>query len=191
MMQSDNTLEIVSRWDNASARLLYDQYYRSLVIFSRRLVDDEETAADIVQDVFLAMWKKQQQFVSISQFKVYLYNAVRNHSINYLRGRRIKEVNLDDPDVSQGVFKMLDETEEDFFSEEVYRQIMLAIDQLPVRQREIFLLLMEGKKNKEIAEILQIDTGTVKTHRRRGLASIKEKIGKDAYILLTTILLAP
>ena len=67
--------------------------------------------------------------------------------------------------------------EEDTNEEEVYRLLFRAIDKLPTRCREIFLLHMDGKKNEEIATALGISIETVKTQKKRAIQSIKEQMG--------------
>ena len=71
-----------------------------------------------------------------------------------------------------------------FNKEEIYRQLFLAIDKLPPRQREVFLLCMEGKKNKEIAELLQISAETVKMQKRRAISRLREQLAPMALALL-------
>ena len=65
--------------------------------------------------------------------------------------------------------------EEELDREEEYRHLFQAIDKLPSRCREIFLLSLEGKKNKEIAEMLQIET--IKTQKIRAINRLKKYSG--------------
>ena len=73
--------------------------------------------------------------------------------------------------------------EEDTNEEEVYRLLFRAIDKLPTRCREIFLLHMDGKKNEEIATALGISIETVKTQKKRAIQSIKEQMGTCYFLL--------
>ena len=73
--------------------------------------------------------------------------------------------------------------EEDTNEEEVYRLLFRAIDKLPARCREIFLLHMDGKKNEEIATVLGISIETVKTQKKRAIQSIKEQMGTCYFLL--------
>ena len=66
--------------------------------------------------------------------------------------------------------------------------MVLAIESLPDRQRSVFLLAIEGKKNSEIAETLHISEDTVKTHRKRGMATLREKMSDDMLLLLTILM---
>ena len=66
--------------------------------------------------------------------------------------------------------------------DEVYRRLYQVLDELPKRCREVFKYYLEGKKNSEIAEILQISELTVKTQKRNAMSYIREKLG-TAYLL--------
>ncbi len=71
---------------------------------------------------------------------------------------------------------LVDDTLDIFNKEEIYRQLFAAIDELPPRQKEVFLLCMEGKKNREIAEQLDISAETVKVQKRRAIARLRDKL---------------
>ena len=64
-MQEELTIDILRQWNEKTADLLYNAYYRALVVFSKQIVKDVETAEDIVQDVFSAMWEKKIPFERI------------------------------------------------------------------------------------------------------------------------------
>ncbi len=187
-MQEELTIDILRQWNEKTADMLYNAYYRALAIFSKQIVRDKAAAEDIVQDVFSALWEKKITFESLPQFRVYLYNAVRNRSLKYLAKTKHEQVSIDDPLTSPREFCLLPTGEEDFYSEEIYRRMILAIEGLPGRQRQIFLLAIEGRKNKEIAEVLCISEETVKTHRKRGMATLREKLSEDALLLLTILI---
>lgn len=80
-------------------------------------------------------------------------------------------------------FRINPDGEEEFFDEEIYRQLFIAIHELPERQREIFILKMKGKKYKEIAHELNISLSTVKTLRQRAFNTIKKKLNQEAFTL--------
>ena len=79
---------------------------------------------------------------------------------------------------------LVDDMSDVFNKEDIYRQLFLAIDKLPPRQREIFLLCMDGKKNREIAEKLQISAETVKVQKRRAINHLREQLAPMALALL-------
>ncbi|MBQ2149133.1 MAG: sigma-70 family RNA polymerase sigma factor, partial [Bacteroidales bacterium] len=72
--------------------------------------------------------------------------------------------------------------------EEVYRQLLSAIEQLPAKQRELFLLSVQGKTSAEIAAEMGITPESVKKQRQRGLARLRELLPPEAFLLLLFLL---
>lgn len=61
--------------------------------------------------------------------------------------------------------------------EEIYRELFLAIQELPDRSREVFELHLQGKKNEEIAKVLAIQVKAVKAYRRDTITFLKSRLG--------------
>ena len=80
------------------------------------------------------------------------------------------------------------DNDEVYVREDIYRQLFEAIDNLPPRQREIFMSVMEGKKNKEIAEALGISVFTVKVQRQRAMHTLRNKLTDKQWLLLMNFL---
>lgn len=174
-------MEIV--WNIKTIELLYDKYYRALVGYGCQFVD-KVIAEDIVQEMFSVLWDSQPRFKSMAQLSAYFYTTVHNMALNHLRHQTVHN------NYRQGIvdnlqeFMLVDDPSDTFNKEEIYRQLFLAIDQLPPRQREIFLLCMEGKKNKDIAEQLDISAETVKVQKRRAISRLREQLTPMAIALL-------
>ena len=81
-----------------------------------------------------------------------------------------------------------DEGEEQLFPEEIYRRLLTMIDSLPPRQREVFLMHMDGARNKEIAEKLNISVNTVKIQKKRALATLRQKLNEQQLLLLMLLI---
>lgn len=165
----------------------YSNYYRALVQHGMRFVESQAVAEDIVQDIFTTVWFKAQSFSSITQLKVYLYNAVRNNCLEQLRHHNVEESYIEKVKVENPVYSFDDDDNEGAFGEEIYRRLFDAIEQLPGRQREILLMAMEGKPNRDIAKALDISTETVKTHKRRAKDILKHNLSPEAWLLLVLL----
>lgn len=151
---------------------LYNEYYKALVLYAINFLSSQQAAEDIVQDLFATMWEKKMRFLSLPSFRTYLYNSIRNASLNYLKHQNVESLYLER---LASTYREITE-EEDTNEEEIYRLLFRAIDNLPTRCREIFLLHMDGKKNEEIATALGISIETVKTQKKRAIQSIKEQM---------------
>lgn len=183
----DEQIEILGKWDNSTIALLYDNFYRSLVSYAMQFVV-QEIAEDIVQEVFSVLWERRPVFASIPQLSSYLYNSTRNAALNQVRHQQVHQTYQQEMLKAIDENAQIEESVEIIHREEIYRQLFLAIEKLPPRQREIFLLAMKGKKNKEIAEQLSISAETVKVQKRRGLHSLKDSLSDVAYNFLFSLL---
>ena len=176
----DSTLfERITRHDAEAFGIVMRRYAGALYAFAFRIVGDTLAAEDIVQDLFATMWEKKMRFLSLPSFRTYLYNSIRNASLNYLKHQNVESLYLER---LASTYREITE-EEDTNEEEVYRLLFRAIDKLPARCREIFLLHMDGKKNEEIATVLGISIETVKTQKKRAIQSIKEQMGTCYFLL--------
>ena len=176
----DSTLfERITRHDAEAFGIVMRRYAGALYAFAFRIVGDTLAAEDIVQDLFATMWEKKMRFLSLPSFRTYLYNSIRNASLNYLKHQNVESLYLER---LASTYREITE-EEDTNEEEVYRLLFRAIDKLPTRCREIFLLHMDGKKNEEIATALGISIETVKTQKKRAIQSIKEQMGTCYFLL--------
>ncbi|HRN16225.1 MAG TPA: RNA polymerase sigma-70 factor [Xylanibacter oryzae] len=180
-------IEAILQWNDNSIAMLYDNFYQALVSYSIHITTDLIASEDIVQEVFSKIWENKIPFANLSLMKSYLYNSVRNMSINYIRHNKVENNILSHTDDIEK-FNISANGEEDFFSEEIYRQLIIMINKLPRRQREIFLMCMDGKKNKEIAQALDISIETVKTHKKRAIKYLKNSLGSKSTLLLLLLI---
>lgn len=185
MLREETGISIIQicEWNDKSMGILYDNYYRALVSYGCQFVE-RELAEDIVQELFSVLWEQRPLFKSFPQLTSYLYRTVHNAAFNHLRHQSVhnnyRQTILEHLQESL----LVDDVAERFNKEEIYRQLFAAVDELPPRQREVFLLCMEGKKNRDIAEQLQISAETVKVQKRRAINSLREKLAPMALALL-------
>lgn len=180
-------VDIVNKWNEESLKMLYDNYYKALVGFSYTIVGSVEMAEDVVQDVITKLWQKHITFESDAKMKSYLFTAVHNSSISSSQNKANNTLSMAHVDNSCP-HVIDDQGEEILYKEELYRQLFQAIDALPKRQRDIFLHIMEGRTNAEIAEAMGISINTVRSQRRRGMEILKTSTNTDIFVLLLAIL---
>ena len=183
MVKGDVSIEQLNRQEVEAFHTLYKRYYRALVCYAMQWTAAQEPAEDLVQDLFSTIWENHMTFFSLASFQSYLYNSVKNASLNYLKHKEVEQNYAQRVQDEEPVH--LPE-EDDFFEEELYRQLFQLVDQLPDRCREVFLLYMKGRKNEEIAEALHISTETVKTQKKRAMQFLRKKTGAYSFLLLLT-----
>lgn len=145
----------------------YRKLYLPLGMFALRLVADADIAEDLVQDAFMKTWEYVGAGGEIDSFTAFMYRSVRNTCMDYLRGchETLGEESI--PDVGEEV---IDTSFRD-------AKIWKAIDGLPERCREVFLLSKrDGLTNEEIAEELDISVKTVKNQMTKACARLREAL---------------
>lgn len=161
-------------------RELFEKFYNYMVLYAERRVQQREVAEDIVQEVFVAIWESPKEYNSFHGFRAFLYDSIQNRCLDYLKHKAVEERYI-----AYTLANRNDEGENEFdlMREEIYRELYLAVRELPGRCREIFELHLEGKKNEEIAELLSLSVLTVKTHKKNAVRFLKERLG-EMFLLL-------
>jgi RNA polymerase sigma-70 factor (ECF subfamily) len=169
---------------------MYVRYFPKLLRFARFYVISEEDAENIVQDIFAEIWTHMEMLGGIRNMDAYFFTFVKNRCIDYLREQvsvNDKKHKLQDITGKELEFKLysLQQVDETLLSvDDVEKLLQSAINRLPERCKEIFLLgRMEGLKNREIAERLQISVSTVENQMTIALRKLKSEL-KDYLPLL-------
>lgn len=178
-------LEVVHRWDETSLQLLYKHFYKALVAFSSQIVGRREVSEDLVQETFVNVWKLRNEFKSLGVLRSYLYNSVRNRSISYMRQVQTDRNHQEKFKADSQLFHV-DELDEE--REEIFRQLLIAIDSLSPKLRQHFLLSIKGKNFMEIAEEMNIHIETVRKQRMRGLKQLRDILSQNEILLLLTLM---
>lgn len=176
--EESSFIEGINEQQPSAYHQLYNEYYRALALYALNFLSSLPEAEDIVQELFATIWEKKMKFFSLSSFRSYLYNSVRNASLNYLKHQNVESLYLERLAETYQEF-----TEEDTMEEEVYRLLFRTIDKLPKRCREVLLLHMDGKKNEEIAAALKISIETVKTQKKRAMRFLREQMNAYYFLL--------
>lgn len=176
---------VMTRLDNEHFHEFYMKYYRIVVLYALKLVNDQSLAEDIVQEAFSTIWERQLSFESELSARSYLYTSVHHICLDT---RKHQDVVAQFESNATSTIIPLAPSEEDMDKDEVLLKVLEMIDRMPERQREVFLHLMEGKKAKEIAEIMHISENTVKMQKRRGIDFLRKKLDADCFGILVAII---
>jgi RNA polymerase sigma-70 factor (ECF subfamily) len=170
--QDAQLLDRVRRGDEQAMATLYDLYSKVVYSVALRVLRDPAAAEDVLQDVFLGVWRKPERFVSArGSLGGWLAVVARNRAIDTLRRKRpseqVEEVFLASP------FNLADEAERNTLMERV-RAIILH---LPLDQRKTLeMAYFDGLTHTEIAEITGDPLGTVKTRIRTALLTLRKEL---------------
>jgi RNA polymerase sigma-70 factor (ECF subfamily) len=164
--------------DKASLERIYRQYWSKLYIYAFNVLRDREMCEDIVQEIFIDLWKKRND-VQIFDLDSYLYQSVKFQIFNHFRKRKYKKKLLEKLDPTNKQYKI----DELYEKKELKAHVKNAISKLPERRRIIFQMSRyDGLSNKEISENLNISSQTVKNQISESLKFIRKSL-KNIYML--------
>lgn len=178
LLASTNSYSAIAmRSDGIDYRQLFRNYYSVLCEKAYRMVGCRQKAEEIVSDVFIKIWKNREELNIKSSIKAYLFMAVRNRSIDYLRHLSRRKIMLAELCPADHESSHYPSPEECLLYRELEQQIQTAISALPPRGQHIFRLSREeGLKYQQIADQLGISIKTVETHMRRSLIFLRARL---------------
>ena len=184
-MQVENT-DILLKDVRNNFDKIYVLYYSRMFRFAKEYVLFDEDAENIVQDVFLLLWEKREVLDIQIRLVSYLFALVKNKSLDYLRHKEIADEYKQELSAKLTALELLNYS---FTSDEEIEQILMtAINKLPERCRQVFLKSrIEGKKNREIANELNLTVSTVENQMTIALRKLRVEL-KDYLPLLLFLL---
>jgi RNA polymerase sigma-70 factor, ECF subfamily len=158
------------RRDEAIAAIL-GEFRRKVFGLAYSFLRNREAAQDVAQDVFIKVWRALPGFDGRASLSTWIYTITRNASLSALRARR-PQSSLSDPDV----MAVVDATDAAPSGDTIVEGPLLQrlVDQLPTKQRQVIMLFyMQEQSHEEVATMLAMPVGTVKTllHRARARLS--------------------
>ena len=147
--------------------IFFRKLYLPLGMYALRIVEDAELAEDLVAESFSKVWQKINEGLEIENFKSYMYQTVRNECLYYLRNKK----------ETVGLENIMEVTPETIDTSERDAKIWRAIDQLPEKCRQVFLLSKrDGLTNEEIAKEMGISIKTVKNQMTKAFSRLREAL---------------
>jgi len=175
----------ISQGNEKSFTEAFDCYYTGLCFYATKFVHDTDESRSIVQQVFVDLWIKRDKLVIQKSMKAYLFMAVKNYAIDYLKHKVVETKYLHElPQVSV----MIDA---DLIEEaELNARINAAVNALPQKCREIFVLCRyEELRYSEIAQQLGISIKTVEMQMGIALKKLRSKLTDNQNIQILLFLL--
>ena len=176
----DRELLMLLRHGEISAFVdIYTKYYDALLNYADRLLNDVETARDVVQQVYYKIWENRATLNISLSVKAYLFRSVYHGSLNTLAHRKNIQ-KYEQEQLSDFYFSTIiqsPEAEETLWKSDIEEAIQEAITVLPEKCREVFVLSkIEGLKNREIAEKLGISEKTVERLMSIALSKLRDEL---------------
>jgi RNA polymerase sigma-70 factor (family 1) len=173
-----NDIELIKALKKGEAkayRFLVDNYHHKLNIYAHGLTKDHDLSEDIVQNIFVYIWKNRLKLKDSFSVKNYMYRAVYNECIDeYRKKKAVIELEKKYIDALNYI---VDEGDENSL-EKLIALVKKEIENLPPKCKKTFLLSkQEGLTNIEIAEYLNVSIKSVEAHITKAFSILREKVG--------------
>jgi RNA polymerase sigma-70 factor, ECF subfamily len=167
---------------------LFRAEFKGLCFFAQKYVKDHDTSREIVQDSFLSLWEKRATVDAGRSVKSYLITVIHNKCHNYLRDNRKFDTNLLQ---IENLLELSAITDTDsMVTQELHNAIHSAIEELPEKCRNIFLLnRYDNLKYQEIADKLEISVKTVEAQMSKALQHMRIRLAGYMIILAGVLFL--
>jgi RNA polymerase sigma-70 factor (ECF subfamily) len=175
----DDEAEMISRCqqgDQNALREIFDQYHKKVYRIAYGVVRHREDALDIVQEVFIKLFRSIKNFKGKSHFYTYLYRMAMNTAIDHTR--KMKRQPSSSMDEDEG-FQLSDNAEKRpdriFAHKELEERVKVAMEKLPAEQKAALIFReVEGLSYQEMAEAMGCSIGTVMSRLHYGRKKIQE-----------------
>lgn len=176
----------VNENDNSFSKFetIYNQYWKKLYSICYKSLEDTDIAKDLVQDIFISLWERQEELIINDSLEKYLVKAAKYKVFEYIRNKVGQEAKME----ILSYYHNLEQTsssQELVEYKELQEKISTAISLLPEHCKRIFLQSrIEGRKNKEIAQSLQVTERTVEYHITKALSHLRIRLKEYAHLFL-------
>ncbi|WP_285010617.1 RNA polymerase sigma factor [Pedobacter faecalis] len=187
LQNESELLAQIAQGDQRAFAALFKHYHRFLYSFSLRITSSEESANEVVQDVFLKIWLNRERLAEVQSFGAYLNRMVRNHSLNVVR--KELQVARTTGEFGRSFDERDDSTTLQLEYNEVSNLLNDAIAGLSPQQRQVYQLChQQGLKYVEAAEKMNISPQTVNAYMKDALKKIRMHFKKHATVYPLLIL---
>lgn len=167
-MLSDRLILEMAGGDEDALRVLHRALHGALFYYAYTMTANRDASQEAVQEAFLRLWNQRDTFNNAMAAKVYLYYVVRNVVRNHLRAQR-RTVSIPEHTPAQEDLAMV--------TAETCGMVRSAVEALPPQTRRVIELSMAELTVAEIAEQMGISPNSVKTLKKAGYNTLRQKLG--------------
>lgn len=176
---------------------LFKQTFPRMLSYCNLFIHDQAQANDLVQECFVKLWEKRTTIKATQSIESLLFVMLRNKCLNYLRDQKLrdfeKKIELLKENELQHLYQLdFIGKEEKTLEESLIEAILESVEKLPEKRKLVFIKTkIEGKKNKDVADELDISLKAVEKHLHQAKEQIRtEVLGKFPllYVAITLML---
>lgn len=182
---SDNIVTRIKDGNTQAYKEVYLKYYKPLCVYIMSFTHDKNVAEDVAQITLIKLWEHSHTLKEEGSLNGFLYRVAYNEFISIYRKRKKYSEALNTLKIES--LQELATVDNDIIEQQLIL-IQKAIDELPAKRQEIFILCKKhGKTYQEIAQLLGISKKTVENQIGKALKSIREKVKYNNHTLLILI----
>jgi RNA polymerase sigma factor (sigma-70 family) len=178
-LRDDQLVGLVAEKDADALEALYDRYGRAAYSLARRILTDGTLAQDVVQEVFLSLWRDARRFdAGRGTVATYLLSMTHHRAVDAVRREEnLRRWRTTDEALELEPDPKANSVEDEVESAERRAEVRAALAVLPPAQREALLLAyFGGYTQREVAALVGVPLGTVKTRMAAGMRKLKEAL---------------
>lgn len=171
--------------DEKIYRDIFNAFYAPLCQYALIYLNQTSIAEEVVHNLFIKLWENKADLEIRTSFKSYLFRSVRNQCLNHLRNQKSRAISVDSLEEVED--ELLEEISiyEEMDMPELKATIKSAIDDLPPKCRQIFLMSRESELTyTQIAEELSVSKKTVENQMGIALKRLKEKLSPSLFLFI-------
>ena len=182
MQVSSDDSELVERFKNdegkeAAFTEILKKYQEKLYWHIRRMVVDHEDANDVLQNMFIKVWKNLENFREDSQLYTWLYRIASNESLSFLESKKKRSGITDSYDNENQYLSNKLVAEKDFDEKKLEWKLQMAIQRLPEKQKMVFnLRYFEEMPYEDMSRVLDTSVGALKASYHHAVKKIEDYI---------------
>ncbi|WP_438711986.1 RNA polymerase sigma-70 factor [Aquimarina muelleri] len=165
----------INEGNKKAFKILFELYYSKLLYVAQNYVSNKEDAEEIVQDVFVKIWKKRKSISA--NINGYMFKVTKNSCLDYLRSQKTKLSSVNNTLQLEAFLNykaLADDISSSIIEKELEQKILRSINLLPEKCKEVFIKSrIDGLKNKEISGELDISVKTVENHMSKALKHMR------------------
>ena len=166
---------LLAKKDEAAFEQVFKSHFKSLHAYACTILKEEAQAEEIVQQVFFKLWERADSLTITGSVTAYLYRAVHNESLNYIKHKKVRSEHR--LHVAYSMKDQADHASKKVLNSELEKKLQEAMEELPEQCRTIFQMSrFEEMKYREIADKLDISVKTVENQMGKALRLLRTKL---------------
>lgn len=165
---------------------VFKEHFKSLHAYACSILKDEDSAEEVVQNVFYKLWEKKERINTLDSIPAYLYRSVYNESLNMIKHNKVRS----EYQAHAGYHTdHSDDTADQANLKELEVRLTKAMNELPEQCRTIFQMSrFEELKYREIADKLNLSVKTIENQMGKALKLMRQKLSDYLIVLMIFLL---